>query len=397
MKRHIRCRYCKGPARTLVSLGRIPLVNYFPKATDSGNVKRYPLDLLYCPSCKLGQTQITIPPENIFSPYHYITGSSKPLVAHLSALAGELEEKRYLKPHASVLDIGCNDGSFLSVLVKKGYRVLGVDPAKNIVPFAAARGVPVIGAFFGEKTALKIQKFYGSFDCITVTHTLANIPDLKDFFRGVKIVLKQGGTLVIEVASFEDMVIKGQIDAVYHEHYYYFTQSSLVDILRDAGLTVVRVSSDPAQGGSTRIIAMHPIVRSRIRVRMIPARHLSTLPQRVKQHRKTLLSLIRAYRGKTLIGFGAPAKAVTLLNWIGAGKEDISFIVDSTPIKHGRVIPGTTIPVYAESHIRNTQVDAIIILAWNYRDEIVSKISHLIGRKIPVIVPFPSLVRTLSP
>ncbi|MEK7533418.1 MAG: class I SAM-dependent methyltransferase [Patescibacteria group bacterium] len=390
MKRHV-CRYCRKPTQSVVSFGNIPLVNYFPGQGEAAEVKRYPLVLYYCPSCKLGQTGVTVPPEDIFPLYHYVTGSSLPLVTHLTKLAAMVEKNKYLQKNASVLDIGCNDGSLLSVFAKKGYRVLGVDPAKNIATLAKSRGIPVITDFFGENLAKKIRETHGQFQIIMITHTLANIPDLRDFLRGVVLLLTPGGTLIIEVASWEDMVDRGQIDAVYHEHYYYFSESSLVRILNQSGLVVTHMIRNPAQGGSTQVIATPGNIQKRIPLRQVSAQKLATLAKRSSAYRVKLRGLIRKYRNKTVIGFGAPAKAVTLLNWAGITAKDITFVVDSTPVKQGRVLPGVNIPIYPEEYVKGKHIDAVVLLAWNYRDEILKKIFKLIGRSTSVITPFPRL------
>ena len=286
-----------------------------------------------------------------------------------------VEKNKYLQKNASVLDIGCNDGSLLSVFAKKGYRVLGVDPAKNIATLAKSRGIPVITDFFGENLAKKIRETHGQFQIIMITHTLANIPDLRDFLRGVVLLLTPGGTLIIEVASWEDMVDRGQIDAVYHEHYYYFSGSSLVRILNQSGLVVTHMIRNPAQGGSTQVIATPGNIQKRIPLRQVSAQKLATLAKRSSAYRVKLRGLIRKYRNKTVIGFGAPAKAVTLLNWAGITAKDITFVVDSTPVKQGGCCRESTSPSIRKN-VKGKHIDAVVLLAWNYRDEILKKFSN---------------------
>lgn len=339
----------------------------------------------YCSSCLLGQTGETVEPKDIFSEYHYQTSASAPLIRHLSALAKTIQT---YKPF-SVLDIGCNDGTLLSFFAKTGVRILGVEPAKNIATLARRRGIPVIADFFGEKLARSIRKTYGMFDVITVTHTLANIPDLPDFFRGIKMLLHPKGTLIIEVASFEDMCKTGAIDSVYHEHYWYFSRHSLRYVLEDAGFSVQRIQHTTSQGGSLQVFAKINGVR---RVHGRP----KTPVIETDRTRRRLLDALRRFRGKTVAGFGAPAKSVTLLNWLQLSNKDIAFIVDATQEKQGRVIPGTAIPVYPEEYLLGKHVDAVIIFSWNYRSEILRKLSRLVPRGTPIIIPFPTLTVVMS-
>lgn len=375
----MRCRYCAQPITRLVSLGNIPLVNSFPTLQQADRVKRYPLDLYFCPSCGLGQTGVTIRPAAIFSEYHYRSAASKPLVNHLSLLAKKM---RSYAP-ASVLDIGCNDGTLLSFIAPTGVRVLGVEPARAIASIARRRGIPVITDFFGERCAGAIKKTYGTFDIVTVTHALANIPDLADFFRGVQAVLAPRGTLILEVASFDDMCKTGAVDSVYHEHYWYFSRTSLRRVLGDAGFFLARIQHVSSQGGSLLVEA-----RSGIAKRIRTVRQTAPII-RADRIRQRLLETMRRYRQKTVVGFGAPAKAVTLINWLTLTHHDIAFVVDATPEKHGKVVPGTTIPVYPEDYLVGKHVDAVMVFSWNYRSEILRKLSRLVPRGTHIIIPFP--------
>lgn len=382
----MKCRYCRQPLLSVLDLGRIPLVNYFPKLRDAARIKKYPLRLCYCPSCGLGQTGETIAPKKIFSEYHYQSGASAPLVRHLMAVADTI---RSFTP-ASVLDIGCNDGTLLSFFARTGIRTVGVEPAKNIASIARHRGIPVMSDFFGEKLAKSIRRTYGMFDIITITHTLANIPDLPDFFRGVKELLSPKGRLLVEVASFEDMLSNGIVDSIYHEHYWYFTRYALIRVLSDAGLGVIRVNRGSAQGGSLMVVAESG-VKKNMEVKKIPINKLIGFYRHVTKSKKRLLGILQRFHGKTMIGFGAPAKAVTCIHWLGLTHKDLSFIVDSTQEKQGRVIPGTTIPVYPEMHLIGAHIDAVIVFSWNYRSEIFRKLSRYIPVDTPIITPFPNI------
>ncbi len=389
MKTHA-CRYCGSVTKKILDLGVMPLVNYFPTEKEKDVVKKYPLTLQYCRVCKLGQTGVIVRPANIFPRYQYVTGTSVPLVSHLSGLA-DMVSKKYLSKTAAVLDIGCNDGTLLSFFAKRGHRVLGVDPAKSVRSEKAVETVPVIVDFFSKKIAKKILQDYGQFQCITLTHTLANIPNLQDFMDGITVLLAPQGRLVIEVASFEDMMQNGQIDAVYHEHYYYFSEYFLVKMLQDFGLCVERIMRDSPQGGSTIIIATAGSVKVKPTVRQVSTAMVFRIAKFAKRYRTQLRKVIRSYKGRHVVGLGAPAKAVTLLNWAGLSRGDIQYVVDSTPQKQGRYIPSVDIPVYPESYIVGKPVDAVILLAWNYRDEMLKKFRTVLSKNVCIIAPFPRL------
>lgn len=396
MKGPHRCRYCRGTLVHILSLGKLPLVNYFPTKSEAARVSKYPLDLLYCPACSLAQTGVTVPPPELFETYHYVTGASTPLVAHLSHLAQTCVRDFHLKKGARVLDIGANDGTLLLAFQAKGMKVLGVEPGRNVAAIAQKRGIPVRADFFSFALARKIRKKQGQFDLITATHTLANIPDLGDFFDGVEHLLTPNGTLVLEVASLEEMIRRGQFDAMYHEHYWYFSFVALTKLLSEFGLTITSAGIEPAQGGSILLFAQKGkhLTGALPPIKPLTKPEFTHFAQKVTRFRWRFLRLMASLQGKTVVGFGAPAKGVTLLNYCRMGPEDIAFVVDSTPEKQGKFVPGTGIPVFAEGHLSNSPVDALLILSWNYKEEILKKIKKIVRHPVTVIVPFPILQLT---
>lgn len=384
------CRYCHGRIHRIASFGSIPLVNYFPKRSEARSLKCYPLDLWYCDSCGLGQTGIRVPPKRIFPTYHYVTGTSSPLVSDLEDLAREIIT-RYLPPGGSVLDIGCNDGTLLSGFPKDKYVLHGVEPSVNVGKLAKKRGIEVTQDFFDLRLAKTMNARYGTFDVITLTHTLANMPDLRSVMAGIAFLLRPGGTVIIEVDSLESMVKQGNFDSIYHEHYYYFSKYALGKLASDAGLTVMEMRDLKAQGGSTRVYLTKQGKAQKARlVRKIDKKAVIQFGKGIREYRKRFWYIFGAWKGKSVYGFGAPAKAVTFLHVMGLNEGDIRGIVDSTEEKQGRVMPGTTIPVYQEGYLKGKPVDCVLILAWNYRQEILAKIGKLAPRAT-VILPFPRL------
>jgi SAM-dependent methyltransferase len=388
-----RCRYCKGKLKTVLALGNLPLVNYFPKITEVGREKRYPLNLCVCNSCGLTQLDYIVPAKDIFTHYHYTTGASGPLIDSLRELAETTMRRLHLTSKHRVLDIGSNDGTLLTFFVKKGIGVLGVEPSRAMGRVAEGKGVQTIKTFFRESIAHKIVRQYGQFDVIFATHTLANIVDLSDFFRGVKEVLAPEGEVIIEVGYLKSMLEKGQFDAIYHEHYSYFSLLSLSRILGDHGLTIVDASFPPAQGGSLRIVAKHSdeVVHPMRISEDIRVKDYDLFAKRVVEFRSAFLTLLRRYKGKNIVGFGAPAKSVTLLNYCNIGEHLFSYIVDSTPAKHGRVLPGIHTSILPESTLNDHPADVIVILAWNYKEAIMMKIKKVQQDDLVIIVPFPVL------
>jgi cyclopropane fatty-acyl-phospholipid synthase-like methyltransferase len=394
MKR-TRCRYCKGKLKQVLALGNLPLVNYFPKSSEIDREKRYPLNFCVCTACGLAQLDYIVPVKDIFTHYHYTTGASGPLIEGLRKFAESTIQRLQLTPSHHVLDIGSNDGTLLSFIAKKGIGTLGVEPSRAMGRIAEGRGVKTIKTFFNEKIAHKIARQYGQFDVIFVTHTLANIIDLSDFFRGVKEVLAPQGELIIEVGYLLSMLEKGQFDAIYHEHYSYFSLISLSRILTDHGFTIIDAAFPPAQGGSLRVVVKHAeeVVHPMKISENIQEKDFVSFAKQVEQFRNNFQALIKLYKGKKIVGFGAPAKSVTLINFCNIEKDLFSFITDSTSAKHGRVLPGIHIPIMSEAALKVHLADVIVILAWNYQDEILNKLTRLLEKKTTVIIPFPKLRR----
>ncbi len=386
------CRYCGSTTRSIIDLGSIPLVNYFPKSSDSSNEKRYPLRLVMCNSCGLLQLDELVPASDIFSTYHYVTGASAPLVKELSDLSNTLIKTYKLTSLHQVLDIGSNDGTLLSFFHAKGIKSIGIEPSRALATISKKRSVETICGFFSQKTANQLTKKYGQFDVITATHVLANIIDLSDFFRGVSGALAPGGVYIAEVADAEVMIKKGQFDAMYHEHYSYFTLRVLKRIAYDHGLKVIASTRSSVQGGAIRVV----MSRSLVKATRLP--HTVISPEKITRFR-TLLevfktefqALLAQYKGKTIVGFGAPAKSVTLASYLGLSVHEIAYIVDSTELKQGRLHPGTAIPIMPENYLLQNPPDVIILFSWNYSKSILEKLRKLLKKPTACIIPFPKL------
>lgn len=384
------CRFCHETINHILSLGNIPLVNYFPRKKELTQERKYPLDFGVCTFCGLAQLGETIPPQKIFRHYHYLSSSSLPLVEYLKNIADTCRKKFKLDKTSSVLDIGSNDGSFLLHLKPYQRRVLGVEPAINISRIARNKGIETLTEFFDKDLSAEILEKYGQFDLITCLHTLANIPNLHSFLLGMKLLLKKDGIAIIEVDSLEEMLKKSRFDSIYHEHYFYFSLSSLSKLLSQNGLVIFQAEKTNAQGGSLRVFAKHSDKMSNLE-KNIEENNYQQFATNVLNFKKKIKKVFKKIKGAKVVGFGAPAKAVTLLNFCELGPQEISFIVDSTPFKQGRYMPGVHIPIYPEEYLAGKKIDYILLLAWNYKEEILKKTPKLIGKRTKVIIPFPKL------
>lgn len=371
----------------------MPLVNYFPKKSAGLREKRYPLTLVTCDSCGLAQVDYIVSPKDIFLHYYYVTGASQPLVDQLKELASDTLKRFTLTNKHHVLDIGSNDGTLLSNFAKRHIGVLGVEPSRYLARVADRRGVPTIKGFFTRKMAHKIVRRYGQFDLVFVTHVLANIVDIRDFFHGLNDVVASDGVCIIEVGYLGSMLEKGQFDAIYHEHYSYFSLTALARICADHGFSLIDATFPSTQGGSLRIYIKHS---EAVKHPFTMHEHISKsdfagFAKKVDVFRDEFNKIFASYKGKTIVGFGAPAKCITLLSYCNIQSGAIAYIVDSTPVKQGRVLPYIGVPVVPESHMKKKKPDVVVLLAWNYQEAILPRLKRILPRGTPVVIPFPSL------
>jgi SAM-dependent methyltransferase len=384
------CRLCSGSLRLILPLGDMPIVNYFPTTSEVVGQEKYPLNFFVCDRCGLAQIPDLLSPQKNFREYHYLTGASAPLVKQLDAFVTDFLGQYPLDPGGRVLDIGTNDGTLLSLFARRGRGGGGVEPAKNVAAIAQKNGHTIVPEFFSSKLAKHIRKIYGRFDLVTATHVLANVPDVKDFVAGVSDVLAPDGLAVFEVGSLVEMLKYGQFDAIYHEHYSYFSFSTLKQLLATAGLSILSVTKHATQGGSLRVVSTkHPVSPDVRYQEPITPQTYRDFVNRVQAFRKQFRKLVSD--GKTIVGWGAPAKAVTLLTYCGIDQRQIMGIVDTTPVKQGRVLPGVGIPIYEPQWLQGKPVDTLVILAWNYLQTMEADIRAVIPRGTSIIIPFPKL------
>jgi len=400
------CRICNKPLVRIFNYGKIPAVNYYPSKEELAKPeKKYTLNFCICPNCTLGQLDELLPPKNLFVTYHYSSSVSKPLKLHLEKLADLCSRRFKLSDKNKVLDIGCNDGTLLKKLKEKGISTLGIDPAKNIIKTLGDSNIPALADFFSLPLAKKIVQKQ-MFDVIFSTNTLAQIIDISDFMRGAKLILKKDGVFIAEVGYLLDMINKKTFDSIYHEHYSYFSLRSLQYLFEKEGLTIFDAQRISNHGGSLRIFAEH----TENKIRKISKRLNKILEEEktfnlnkkssyqnfIKycsdykiRFKKILVDLKQ--KGKKIAAVTSPAKGVVLLNFCGFDGKTIDFIVDSTPSKQYRFMPGTHIPVFPEDELKKRRADYLLILAWTYKKELMKKLLSYRKKGINIIIPFPKI------
>jgi cyclopropane fatty-acyl-phospholipid synthase-like methyltransferase len=390
----------------VLSLGEMPPVNAF---VDPGAARprAFPLDLHFCERCTLVQLAPPVDPELLFGTYTYLASASQTNAARLEALADRVAEDFNLGRDARVLELGSNDGTLLARLARRtSARILGVDPARNVAELARAAGVPTIPSFFGSRLARELRRERGAFDLVLALNVVAHTPDLVDFFAGVRHVLAADGHFVVEVVHVQETLARGQIDTVYHEHVYCFSLRALAHAAASAGLVVVDVERIEAQGGSLRAI-MQRAERARApsaRVGAVLADEraagldrASTF-QRVGDLARALRERVRGRVGElrrskgvdVVVGLGASARGVVLLNYCGLGPADLDFVVDDTPLKQGKLVPGCGVPVRPWDAIPAGARVGALMLSWNYRTEILTKLAAR-SPWARVVAPLPAL------
>lgn len=400
------CRACGHTGlQPVLDLGSMPLVNsLLPPDGAVDDEPRYPLELVFCPSCTLTQITETVPPKKLFSDYTYFSSYSETMLAHARELADDLIRTRHLDGRSLVMEAASNDGYLLQNFVKKNIPVLGIEPAANVAKVAVEeRKVPTLCAFFGRELADRLNRENRQADVLIGLNVLAHVPDLHGFLDGVRLVLKSGGTAVFEVPYVADLLDKCEFDTIYHEHLCYFSLTALVRLFQQHGLSVIDVARLPVHGGSIRIFAsasggpdrvgtaVKDMIEEESAKAGLPA--LTAFAARVRSMKgeiATNLAKIRA-AGKTIAAYGAAAKGCVLLNYCGIGPDIVEYVVDRNPVKQGKRMPGTHQPIFPPSILAERRPDYLLILPWNIADEIVRQETAYRSGGGTFIVPVPEM------
>ena len=403
MSNNTACRACGGTRLKLgLDLGSLPLANSFlslERALDPTPEPRYPLRLFYCTDCRLIQLLDIVDRKQMFDDYAFLTATANTSLVHFDRYAEELANRLPVTDNL-VVDIGSNDGTLLKAFKQRRASVLGIEPARNVANLAIESGIPTLNEYFGPATVEKIGG--GKASIITANNVMSHVGDLNGFMESVEKLLRPEGIFAFEVPWVVDVLRHYNFDIVYHEHLSYFGFKPLSKVLEKHGLELIDLEYFPEiQGGSLRGIASHSQTYPKLSERLDPFFHdeergadfdsLEQFSRHVEDIRDKLVELLLPLKqeGKRIVGYGAPAKATILLNYCSIDRSILDFVTDTTPFKQGRFIPGVRIPIVARENFLTSDPDFALLLAWNYRDEIVAKEREYLNSGGKFIIPFP--------
>ena len=400
------CRHCGAQLEhSFCDLGVSPLANSYLSSAQLGQGEMFfPLHAFVCGDCFLVQLQQFETPGNIFSDYAYFSSYSESWLAHARDYTEQMVARFALDSTSSVIEIASNDGYLLQYFAKKNIPVLGVEPAANVAAVAEQRGIPTLVRFFGTETATALVAEGRRADLLLGNNVLAHVPNLNDFVRGMKIVLAPDGLITMEFPHLLRLMEENQFDTIYHEHFSYFSFLTVVRLFAAHGLRVFDVEQLPTHGGSLRIFATHAENTTHA-LEAGPAVLLDTersagldslavyldFSARVRATKRRILSFLLEAKsqGKTIVGYGAPAKGNTLLNYCGIGTDIIGYTVDRSPHKQGKFLPGSRLPIFHTHKIAETKPDYVFILPWNLEEEITRQMAHVREWGGRFVVPIP--------
>lgn len=402
-----RCRFCHASLNhTFIDLGMSPLCESYVKPEELNKMEPfYPLHAYVCDQCFLVQLEEFVSPSEIFSDYAYFSSYSDFWLRHVEKYTAEMLERFPITSESLVAEIASNDGYLLQYFVARGIPVLGIDPAANIAEYAIKKGVRTEVKFFGVKTAQEMAEKYGKADLLIGNNVLAHVPDINDLVGGMKILLKPLGVITMEFPHLQRLVEGNQFDTIYHEHFSYLSFSTVEKIFAHHGLTLFDVDELPTHGGSIRIYAKHVdnplavcenVVEMRAREKelgMLSLGYYKKFEEQVHETKRKILEFLigAKRRGKKIVGYGAPGKGNTLLNYCGIRTDFLDFTVDRSPHKQGSFLPGTRIPIYNPEKIKEARPDYVFILPWNLKDEIIEAHSYIGDWGGKFVVPIPTL------
>jgi SAM-dependent methyltransferase len=366
----------------------------------------YPLCVYVCSKCFLVQLPEHQSGEAIFTDYAYFSSFSESWLRHAQEYTLMMIERFKINSEQFVVEIASNDGYLLKNFVEHRIPVLGVEPAKNVAQAANEAGIPTLVKFFGTQTALELAAEGKHADLIVGNNVLAHVPALNDFVEGIKILLKAKGVVTMEFPHLMRLIEENQFDTIYHEHFSYFSLTTVEKVFSGHGLTLFDVDELPTHGGSLRIYARHDgdsskPVRKKIfdlKARELAAgftdlRYYLSFAESVKETKREIIEfLVKAKQEqKTIAAYGAPAKGNTLLNYCGVRTDFIDYTVDRSPHKQNHYLPGTRIPIYHPDKIKETKPNLLLILPWNLKDEIIDQMAHIRdwGGQFIVLIPRP--------
>jgi len=401
------CRFCGTSLhRVVVDLGMSPLCESYLASDELDQMEPfYPLCVHVCETCYLVQVKEYVSGEHIFTDYAYFSSYSDSWVEHARCYAELMIDRFALGPDSTVIELASNDGYLLRHFVEREIPCLGIEPALNIAAVAESNGIPTLAEFFGRAVAERLASEGVSADLITGNNVLAQVPDLNDFISGIPLILAPEGVVTLEFPHLSRLIAENQFDTIYHEHFSYFSWLVTERILAAHGLRAFDVDELSTHGGSLRVYACHEDSGHLLSERAVELadrerrdgvetlEYYASFAERVQATKRDLLTfLIRAkQRGETVVGYGAPGKGNTLLNYCGIRSDLVAYTVDRSPHKQGKYLPGTHIPIHAPERIDETRPDYVLILPWNICDEIVQQLAHVREWGGRFVVPIPTV------
>lgn len=403
----ITCRYCNAPLRdSFLNLGAVPLANSFLKP-EQKNEEEFicPLALTWCPECTLVQLTHAVPPELMFSNYLYVSSTTDTFKRHFSEYARSVKKWLGKRENVLAVDIGSNDGLLLSCYQNEGLRAVGIEPAHNLSVSANEKGLRTINRFFDVEAVEQVLAEFGKAHVISGNNVFAHIDRIQDVCKNMRKLLADDGIIVLEFPYLITMLKEMFFDMIYHEHLSYISVMALTHLLTRYDFKIFHIDSVSSHGGSLRVFIQrrngpYPVSSSVSEYLEIEKREgwldsnaYLSFAKKVYKVRENILEWVGQSKklGKTIAGYGAPAKANTIICFCGLTRDQIQFIVDDNPLKQGTLTPGARIPVVPSDYLRDHPTDFVIIFAWNFATEILKKLDPLKSKGIRFVIPLPQL------
>ena len=400
------CRSCKSKKIIkVINLGLVPLAGGFlRKSSELKKEKFYPLELVFCTSCFLLQTNAVVDADILFKDYFYHSSAIKTLVQHFEKIASNFEIMFKNPKNKFIVEIGCNDGSLIKVLRKRGFKALGIDPATNIVKPLIKKGLPIINNYFSRTLAKKIAEKYGKADIVFSSNTLAHIENISDIFDGVKILLSENGVLIFEVHYLGNLLSGMQFDMIYHEHQYYYSFLSAKNLLLQSGLEIYDAQLISMHAGSIRFYVQHVGGKIKLNTRAKKLEEIElkkrfhkistykTYNKKIVKAKNDLLQLVKILqsKNKTIAGYGASGRGTILSNFCGLDTSILRYVIDDAPAKQFTLMPGTHVPITSSNILYTKQkVDYVILFAWSFYNEIRKKHMKFVSNGGKFVIPLP--------